>query len=358
MQENKMLEDIAERLNAKTIHDVRRIARAVGAHSESSQKSSIIKAILAVAQGIVPPQPPSKRGAPPKSEETDERLVADIKTCNLYCSALKSGEGNEKQVVSVNDSGFGRKFSELTHIYPEKRIRLSSDGAQTDLRIIDFFVPLVLGQRVLVSSDSNSGKTELVKNIARGICANNPDIKVVVLLLNSRPEEVTDFKRSIENAEFFCTTFDMPSAAHASAAMRAFDYAKRQVEQCGDVIILADGLFCSYIPVENVKQFLYCACNAEEGGSLTLVCTLNKNLVNFGDYAATASSEIALSKELSGARIYPAIDVKKSYLGREHLIFTSDELKTTNSMREKYSAEEIINIFKTTETNEEVTEKY
>lgn len=358
MQENKMLNDIQERLNAKTIHEVRRIARAVGAHSESSQKSSIMQAILAVAQGIVLPQPPSKRGAPPKSEETDERLVADIKICCEYCLALKSGEQGERQFLTVNDSGYGRRFSELTHVYPEKRISLSSERGQTDLRIIDLFVPVVLGQRVLISSDSNSGKTELIKSIAQGICRVYGDIKVIVLLLNARPEEVTDFKRTIKGAELFCSAFDVPAQNQVTNALRAFDCAKKYVENGYDAVVLADGLFSGYIGAEQVKQMLYCACNAEEGGSLTVVAALPKNTANFGDYSATASSEIVLSSELSRARIYPAIDVKKSYMGRESVHLTADELKVTNALRAKYSAEEIINIFKNTESNEEILLKY
>lgn len=358
MQENKMLDDIAERLNAKTIHEVRRIARAVGARAESSQKSSIMQAVLAVAQGTVQPRPPSKRGAPPKSEETDEKLVADIKTCNRFYSALKAEGKDEKQFMSVSDSEYGRKFASLTHVYPEKRISISGCGENVGLRIIDFFVPLVLGQRVLVTGDNNSGKTELIKNIARGIYLNKKDIKVVILLVNARPEEVTDFNRCLSGCEFFCTTFDMPADVHASTAMRALGYAKTQVETGGDVVLLSDGLFCPYIPDEIKRQYLYCACNAEEGGSLTLVCAISRNADGYGDYASTAGSEIVLSKDLSAARVFPAIDVKKSYLSRENVILTADEIRAAKAIRDKYSAEEIVNIFKSTETNEEIIKKY
>ena len=345
--------DIKNRLNAKTIHEVRMIARAVGAHSESSQKSSVIEAIMAVAENRLEPQPPSKRGAPPKSDNADLSIVADIKSCREFFMQLDNN--SEEQNLSVADSGADRKFSSLTHIYPDKLLTL--DGS-TEARIADFFAPLVLGQRVFVTGGGKSGKTTCIKSVARAICADYHDIECIFLMLNARPEEVTHFERSFTGAEFFAATFDMPEAKQSSEAMLAFESAKQKVEEGLNAIIFVDGLFDGYISLDAIKKFLFCACNAEEGGSLTIIATLPENYSGISNILNTASSIIALSDELSKQRIFPAIDAKRCYLDREGALRSEDEISAVRNICKKFSAEQIIELFKTTNNNEEIIEKY
>lgn len=357
MQENRMLEDIAARLDAKTIHEVRRIARQVGAHSESSQKSSIIDAILGVAGNTMKPHLPSKRGAPPKSEDADLKIVADVRLCRQYYIALESGDDISK--FSVNDSGanFAKSvnFETLKRIYPDKLLTLKGD---ISCRVINMFAPVVLGQRAFISGSANTGKTFILKSIAKSVYNNYCNILPVILIVDARPEEISDFKRDVCTAEYFCTSFDMPPANHINAVLRATEFCKREIEKGKNVMLFTDGLFGGYIPEETLKKLLYFACNTEEGVSLTIISTIDSDSAQYSNFIKTATAQITLSSELSRARVFPAIDVKNCFVDMEEKILAPQEFAQVNAIREQVDSREIINLFKTTQTNSEVLEKH
>lgn len=421
----QMLREIEVNLNKKTIFDVRQIARALNVHSEFPQKPKIIEAILSYAKGETEPQPPSVRGAPPKSDMYDERLVLQIEQCR---KVFKSEEERPESVLTVNSSerdvsgkisgvleklgddwfvltasgevfvansflqryplkvgdkitgsairkndalalmvidevnGFspesaekGRDFSSLTPVYPEKKIVLSRGNNDTACRIIDIFAPLAFGQRAFISAAPNCGKTTLIKKIANAI-SENEEVAVIVLLLNARPEEVTDFKRNINGAELFSATFDALVSYQTRVAEAAFSYAQRLIELGKSAVVLADGLFVT--GGGNVKKFVGSALNADEGGSLTVICALPENVDDYDGYAATANNIIKLSSELAARRVYPAIDAVKCFAGREEFYLSEDELSAANALRRNYGAEEIVKIFKSTADNTEIIKKY
>ncbi len=357
MQEKRMLEDIAARLDAKTIHEVRRIARHVGAHSESNQKSSIIDAILGVAGNTLEPHPPSRRGAPPKNEDTDVKIVADVRLCRQYHIALANGD--DISTFSVNDSGakFARSvnFETLKRIYPDKLLLLKDD---ITCRIINMFAPVVLGQRTFISGSVNTGKTFTLKSIAKSVYNNYCNIKPVILMVDARPEDISDFKSDVCTAEYFCTSFDMPPANHINAVLRATEFCKREIEKGKNVILFTDGLFGGYIPEETLKKLLYFACNTEEGVSLTIISTINSDSAQYSNFINTATAQITLSSELARARVFPAIDVKNCFVDREEKILSPEDFKQVNFVRERVDSREIINLFKTTQDNSEILEKY
>lgn len=263
------------------------------------------------------------------------------------------------EVLSIN--GFSadgkperRDFSSLTRVYPEKRVELSSAGDVT-LRMIDLFAPVALGQRGVISSPASCGKTWLIKSIAHGICHKYRGIEVIILTLGARPEEITEFKKSSDNFTLFNTSFDKSDEEHLLIANVASDYAKRRVELKKDVVILADGLY-ENLPAEAVKNFLYCALNAEEGGSLTVIAAMPQ----YSNAAGAANMVITLSPELKAERIFPAIDILKSYTGREERLLSEEELSLAVALRSKLShgasAGEIVGYFKETETNVQIAE--
>lgn len=427
MQAEELLKSVQSRLDAMTIYDVRQIAREVKAHVTSGQKGVIIESILNIATCKEAPAPASKRGAPPKSEHYDARLVADVWALRNYYLSNRN-DGNSVK-IAVNDSvsyytekeytGFlgkdggtyflfaeeklfvsehlvlrhdlrtgdyirckGRKkneadlagaveilsingfsadeklqrrdFSALTHVYPEKRLALSGSG-EIALRMIDLFTPVALGQRGVVCAPANCGKTYLLKSIAHGICANYRDLEVIILTLGARPEEITEFKKSGDNFKLFYTSFDKSDEEHSEVANIAFDYAKRLVELRKDAIILADGLY-ENLPTEAVKSCLYCALNAEEGGSLTVIAAMPQG----GDVSGAANMVLTLSPALKAQRVFPAIDVLNSYSGREEALLSEDELSLSVALRTKLSqgvsAGEIVEYFKSTDNNRSLAE--
>ena len=196
-----------------------------------------------------------------------------------------------------------RDFTALTHIYPEKRLVLSG-SCDISLSIIDLLAPVELGERGFVCAPANCGKTYLLKAVAHGICANYRDLEVIILTLGARPEEITEFRKSGDNFRLFYTSFDRSDEEHLSVANVAFDYAKRLVELRKDVVILADGLYES-LPAEAVKNYLYCALNAEEGGSLTVIAATPQGL----DGSGAANMVLNLSSALKAQRVFPAIDI-------------------------------------------------
>lgn len=451
MAESKILTDIKQRIEKLNIFELRQVARAVGVHRPADgKKSRVTEAILQIAQGICAPEPQSLRGAPPKSQQYDEQLVADIKTCREYYLALNGGETvDEPQLMTVSDSVYEqiegnaqtfcgildisgkyaflransvtaatnsdvfvhesfisryalrqgdfvcgkcmrkseyeaaglvelisvngknpgaaserRNFSALTHIYPEITVKTAAVSSDIACRIIDFFSPVALGQRAFISAPPRSGKTTVIKQIATGISRNYQQIKVILLLLNARPEEITDFKRALPDCELLYTTFDMPAEKHALTAELAMEYAKRQTEIGKNVVVLFDGitrLTRSYSLLskaeEAINKLLYCACNAEEGGSLTVISTIATDDPLYDSFISLANMVIALSPELSAKRIFPAIDARLSYADGDERLLNNDELNAAATLRE-LPAEEIVKLFRQTKTNEEIILKY
>ena len=242
-------------------------------------------------------------------------------------------------------------FSQLTPIFPNVRINLDSGPGDWATRLVDMFAPIGLGQRALIVSPPKAGKTTLLKRIAKAITQNSPDIILMALLIDERPEEVTDISRSIEG-EVIASTFDRPAEEHIRVANLALEKAKRLVEAKRDVVILLDsitrlarasnltvppsgrtlsgGLDSSglYFP----KRFFGAARNFEEGGSLTIVGTAltetgsRMDDVIYEEFKGTGNMELHLSRKLSEQRIFPAIDITKSGTRREELLISEEEL--------------------------------
>ena len=267
------------------------------------------------------------------------------------------------ETVNFSDPEHSRRrpmFAQLTPIFPDHRLSLEYDPKDLATRLVDMFAPIGLGQRALLVSPPKAGKTTLLKRIARAIAANSPDIILMALLIDERPEEVTDISRSIDG-EVIASTFDRPADEHIRVANLALEKAKRLVEAKRDVVILLDsitrlarasnltvppsgrtlsgGLDPSglYFP----KRFFGAARNFEEGGSLTIIGTALTDTgsrmddVIYEEFKGTGNMELHLSRKLSEQRIFPAIDITKSGTRREELLIPDDELKRLWILRKR-----------------------
>lgn len=244
------------------------------------------------------------------------------------------------------------EFHELTPLHPEEHLQLEHDPGDISTRIIDLFCPIGKGQRGLIVSPPKAGKTTLLKKIANGILANYPDVKLFVLLVDERPEEVTDFRRSILGGDVVAATFDQQPRHHTRIAELVTDRAKRLVEVGFDVVILMDSVTrlaraynLSVAPSGKLlsggmdptalykpKEFFGAARNIEEGGSLTIIATAlvdtgsKLDQVVFEEFKGTGNMELILDRTLSNKRIYPAIDVEQSGTRKEELLLSSKVL--------------------------------
>jgi len=295
-------------------------------------------------------------------------------------------------IESVNDEPVERcqtrrPFEELTPIYPEERFTLENVRASRDLaiRMIDLISPIGKGQRGLIVAPPKAGKTILLKKIANSITLNYPDVKMLVLLIDERPEEVTDMKRSI-NGEVIFSTFDERPENHARVADMVIERAKRLVEHGKDVVILLDSLtrlgraHNLIVPpsgrtlsggldpasLYKPKRFFGAARNIEGGGSLTIIATAlvetgsRMDEIIYEEFKGTGNMEIHLDRKLSEKRIFPAIDLAKSGTRREDLLLTQKELEGTWALRKALSSgnttevtEQLISMIVRTQTNEE-----
>ncbi len=294
-------------------------------------------------------------------------------------------------VQSVNgdpvDVSIRRKsFDYLTPVYPNERLRLERKGtAEYAMRIIDLVAPVGKGQRGIIVAPPKAGKTTLLKSIANSITENNPDVSLIVLLIDERPEEVTDMQRSIKGDVIF-STFDEEPQNHAKVAEIVLERAKRLVEHKKDVVILLDSitrLARAYNLVVNPsgrtlsggldpgalyrpKRFFGAARNIEEGGSLTILATAlietgsRMDDVIFEEFKGTGNMEVHLDRKLQEKRIFPAIDISKSGTRREELLISQAELETMWRMRRAFSdkpaadvTEDIINWIIRTRSNED-----
>lgn len=276
-------------------------------------------------------------------------------------------------------------FENLTPLFPEKMIKLENKPGELSTRIIDLFSPIGKGQRGLIVSPPKAGKTILLEKIANGITANHPEINLMVLLIDERPEEVTGMQRSVK-AEVISSTFDQPVNNHIKVAEIVLERAKRLVEQKKDVVILLDSItrlaraYNQTIPTSGKtlsggldssalylpKRFFGAARNIEEGGSLTILATAlvetgsRMDDVIFEEFKGTGNMELRLDRELSENRIFPAIDIRKSGTRKEELLIPKEKLQKIWLLRRALSSQQslgavklVINKLKKTKTNRE-----
>ena len=282
-----------------------------------------------------------------------------------------------------------QKFDDLTPIYPEERIRLETVPNEYAMRIIDLMSPIGKGQRGMIVAPPKVGKTTLLKKIANSITTNNPEIELIVLLIDERPEEVTDMKRSIKGDVIY-STFDELPEHQVKVAEMVLERAKRLTEQKKDVVILLDSItrlaraYNLSIPssgrtlsggldpsaLHKPKKFFGAARNIENGGSLTILATAlietgsRMDDVIFEEFKGTGNMEVHLDRKLSEKRIFPAIDINKSGTRREELLLEPKELETVFALRKAMSTmsvadvtEELITQMVATKNNNEFLDK-
>lgn len=278
-----------------------------------------------------------------------------------------------------------KKFDDLVPIHPNERIKLETTPNEYAMRIIDLISPIGKGQRGMIVAPPKVGKTTLIKKIANSISINNPEIELIVLLIDERPEEVTDMTRSIKGDVIY-STFDELPEHHVKVAEMVLERAKRLTEQGKDVVILLDSItrlaraYNLVIPssgrtlsggldpsaLHKPKKFFGAARNIENGGSLTILATAlietgsRMDDVIFEEFKGTGNMEVHLDKKLSEKRIFPAIDINKSGTRREELLLTPKELETVFALRKAMSSmsvadvtEELIDEMVATKNNEE-----
>ena len=260
-------------------------------------------------------------------------------------------------------------FDNLTPLYPDKQLKMEVEKAKTEKnqdltqRIIDLIAPIGKGQRSLIISPPKAGKTIMLQNIANSVAINYPECYLMVLLIDERPEEVTDMQRTVEG-EVISSTFDEPASRHVAVAEMVIEKAKRLVEHRKDVIILLDSItrlgraYNAVIPssgkvltggvdanaLQRPKRFFGAARNVEEGGSLTIISTAlidtgsRMDEVIFEEFKGTGNSEIIMDRKVHDKRIYPAVDITKSGTRREELIFEKGDLQKMNVLRKIISS--------------------
>ena len=251
-----------------------------------------------------------------------------------------------------------RSFDDLTPIYPNKRIQLETIPTEYTMRLMDLISPIGKGQRGMIVAPPKAGKTTILKKIANSITTNNPEIELIVLLIDERPEEVTDMKRSI-NGDVIYSTFDEVPEHHVKVAEMVLERAKRMVEQGKDVVILLDSItrlaraYNLVIPssgrtlsggldpsaLHKPKRFFGAARNTEDAGSLTILATAlvetgsRMDDVIFEEFKGTGNMEVHLDRKLSEKRVFPAIDINKSGTRKEELLLSKEELETVFALR-------------------------
>ncbi len=279
-------------------------------------------------------------------------------------------------------------FENLTPLFPDERLMLErGNGSTEDLtaRIVDLIAPIGNGQRALVVSPPKAGKTLVLQNIAQSIASNNPDVVLIVLLIDERPEEVTEMQRMVQG-EVVASTFDEPPSRHVQVAEMVIEKAKRLVEHKKDVVILLDSItrlaraYNTIVPssgkvltggvdahaLERPKRFFGAARNIEEGGSLSIVATAlvdtgsKMDEVIYEEFKGTGNQELHLERKIAEKRVYPAINIRRSATRREELLMADDELqrvwilrKLLHDMDDIAAIEFMIDKLKDTKTNEE-----
>ena len=273
----------------------------------------------------------------------------------IYVSEV-NGEHPEKAMKRT-------RFDYLTPIYPNEKLKLETTSSEYTMRIMDLLSPIGKGQRGMIVAPPKAGKTTILKKIANSITANNPDVELIVLLIDERPEEVTDMKRSIKGDVIY-STFDEQPEHHVKVAEMVIERGKRLVEQNKDVVILLDSItrlaraYNLVVPssgktlsggfdpnaLHKPKRFFGAARNTENGGSLTVLATAlvetgsRMDEVIFEEFKGTGNMEVVLDRSLSEKRIFPAIDINKSGTRREDLLLSKDELSAVFALRKSLNS--------------------
>jgi transcription termination factor Rho len=295
-----------------------------------------------------------------RTGDTVSGQIRQPKETERYFALLKV------EAVNYEDPELAREkilFDNLTPLYPESKIMLESDHDNYSVRIMDLLTPIGFGQRGLIVSPPRSGKTMLLQSIANSISTNHKDIVLFVLLIDERPEEVTDMDRSVDG-EVISSTFDEPAERHVQVAEMVIEKSKRLVEHKKDVVILLDSItrlaraYNSVIPpsgkilsggvdsnaLQRPKRFFGAARNIEEGGSLTIIATAlvdtgsRMDEVIFEEFKGTGNLEIQLDRRLADKRVFPAIDIKKSGTRKEELLLDQEALTRVWILRKLLSS--------------------
>lgn len=259
---------------------------------------------------------------------------------------------------SVEDAKKRPEFGKLTPLYPNQRLRLETSTERLTTRVIDLIMPIGKGQRALIVSPPKAGKTTILQDIANAITRNNPECHFMVVLVDERPEEVTDMQRSVKG-EVIASTFDRPPSDHTSVAELAIERAKRLVEQGKDVVVLLDSITRLGRAYNNAspasgrilsggvdstalyppKRFLGAARNIEEGGSLTIIATAmvetgsTGDTVIFEEFKGTGNAELKLDRKIAERRVFPAVDVNPSGTRKDELLLSPDEFAIVHKLR-------------------------
>ncbi len=296
-----------------------------------------------------------------RTGDSVEGEIRGPKDAERYFALLKVNKINFDDPEKVKNK---IAFDNLTPLYPNERIKLEVESTKVEkkpdntARLIDLVSPIGKGQRSLIVSPPRAGKTIILQNIAQSITANHPECYLMVLLIDERPEEVTDMQRSVKG-EVVASTFDEPASRHVAVAEMVIEKAKRLVEHKKDVVILLDSItrlgraYNAVIPssgkvltggvdanaLQRPKRFFGAARNVEEGGSLTIISTAlidtgsRMDEVIFEEFKGTGNSELILDRKVADKRIYPALDITRSGTRREELLFAKDDLSKMNVLR-------------------------
>ena len=296
-----------------------------------------------------------------RTGDTIEGTVRAPKGGERYFALLKVSKINFEDPEKMKHK---IAFDNLTPLYPDKQIKMEIETTKIEkkpdltARLIDLVSPVGKGQRSLIISPPKAGKTIILQNIAQSIAANHPEVYLMVLLIDERPEEVTDMQRTVKG-EVISSTFDEPAQRHVAVAEMVIEKAKRLAEHKKDVVILLDSItrlgraYNAVVPssgkvltggvdanaLQRPKRFFGAARNIEEGGSLTIISTAlidtgsRMDEVIFEEFKGTGNSELILDRKISDKRIFPAIDITKSGTRREELIFEKNDLQKMNVLR-------------------------
>ena len=296
-----------------------------------------------------------------RTGDSVEGEIRGPKDAERYFALLKVNKINYEDPEKVRNK---IAFDNLTPLYPNERIKLEIETTKIEkkpdntARLIDLVSPIGKGQRALIVSPPRAGKTIILQNVAQSITANHPECFLMVLLIDERPEEVTDMQRSVKG-EVVASTFDEPASRHVAVAEMVIEKAKRLVEHKKDVVILLDSItrlgraYNAVIPssgkvltggvdanaLQRPKRFFGAARNVEEGGSLTIISTAlvdtgsRMDEVIFEEFKGTGNSELILDRKVADKRIYPALDITRSGTRREELLFEKDDLSKMNVLR-------------------------
>jgi transcription termination factor Rho len=286
----------------------------------------------------------------------------DLKTGDTISGHVRSPHEGEKYFALVKIEAINFEspeetrnkilFDNLTPLYPEARCKMETEGENASGRVMDLLTPVGKGQRGLIVAPPRTGKTMLLQSIANSITTNHPEVALIVLLIDERPEEVTDMQRSVKG-EVISSTFDEPAARHVQVAEMVIEKAKRLVEHKRDVVILLDSItrlaraYNTIVPpsgkvlsggvdsnaLQRPKRFFGAARNIEEGGSLTIIATAlvetgsRMDEVIFEEFKGTGNMEIILDRKLSDKRVFPAIDIQRSGTRKEELLIPKEDLQ-------------------------------